>query len=331
MTDGIPPFIQLKSEDDEQGQKMTIYMPTGAVIVERSDLESPTAVSSTHIQSEEPQVSSKVGSESVQSHGAVINIYTSDDARGLKELSQAKVPPIENAPINEQQTLLRISEMLDLITKRLDHKEQPTDAVVKLTNPDEKIEKKRTIIRDSHQIGEKYISIGYFFDWIHAINVIYIFLILFSILLPSGLQTFLKMEIFAASTSSGVGGTQRGDLIISEHSPASALVVGDVVSLHNAFSGTTGLTQVSEVSAPGVNGEITIVSPPQVGQTANVSNTVAGNLVVNRVTTLVPNLGFAKMLLDSFYFQALVGFSVILLNIIVQWRRYRRYFHAYRN
>lgn len=331
MTDGIPPFIQMKSEDDEQGQKMTIYMPSGAVIVERSELDPPAAVSATHTHSEEPHVSSKVGNESVQSHGSVINIYTSDEARGLKELSQAQIPSIQNAPVSEQQTLLRISEMLDVITKRLDDKDQPTDAVVRLANLDEKIEKKRTIVRDRHQLGEKYISIGYFFDWIHAFNVIYIFLILFSILLPSSLQTFLKMEIFAASTSSGLAGIQRGDLIVTEHSPASSLVVGDVVSLHNAFSGATGVTQVSEISAPGVNGEITIVTPPQVGQTANVSNTVAGNLVVNRVTTLVPNLGFAKMLLDSFYFQALVGFSVILLNIIVQWRRYRKYFHAYRN
>lgn len=330
MADALPPSGQKKPEDEAQGQRMTIYMPPGAVIVERSELDEPADRVSTQIESEEPQTSSKVVNEPLQSLGSVINIYTGDDTRGPKQQNYSEVPTIENAHFNEQQVLLRISQTLDLISRRLDHDGQPVNPVIRTTIPDEKIEEKRVIVRDDNTLGERYVRIGYHFDWMHAFNIIYISLILFSILLPSALHTFFNMGVTSSSTNYEAVGIQRGDLLITAHEPASALVVGDFVNMHNAFSGKSEMIQVSEISAPGVNGEVTITVPPQAGQALSPTYSVDGNLNVEKVTKSVPKLGYVKMILGSFFVQFFVVAFVIILNVVVHSRRHRRYSRSLR-
>lgn len=325
MTDALPPSSQKKSEDENQGQRMTIYMPPGAVIIERSDLDEPTEVVATQIQPEEPKTSPEHGKESLQSYGSVINIYTGDEARGIKQQNLSEIPTIENAPMNEQQALLRISEMLDVISKRLDHDGPPTPAFIRSTYPEEVIEKKRAVVREDRQLNEKYVAVGFHFDWMHAFNIIYISLILFSMLLPAALHTFFDTEVSSASKNYEVVGIQRGDLLITEPVSASTLVVGDFVSLHDAFSGTSEMIQVSEISAPGVNGEVTIAISPQAGSALGLSYAVDGNLLVDRITKSIPALGNVIIILGSIYVQFLVAAFVIILNIVVHTRRRRRY------
>jgi len=331
MTDDIPASSQVRPEDEAQGQKMTIYMPQGAVIIEKTEQEGR-AESATQIPLQEKPTALKAGVDSVQSLGSVINIYTGDESRGVKEQSHSKALSTDSAPMNEQQALLRISEMLDVITKRLDHNDQPiiqsaqpTESVIRSTNLDEEIEKKSAIVRDDHNLKGNSVSVGYQFDWMHAFNIMYISLILFSLLLPAGLHTFLGTKLIPALTSYEVAGIQRGDLLITEESSASALVVGDVLSLHDAFSGTSDVIQVSEISAPGDNGVMTIAIPPRAGQTLSLSYTVDGDLEVYKVVKSVPTLGAVKTLLDMFFVQFFIVTFVILLNTIVHYRRHRRY------
>lgn len=325
MTDAPPPSSQKKSEDEAQGQRMTIYMPPGAVIVERSEFDEPTEVVASQVPSEEPKTSSEHGKESLQSYGSVINIYTGDEARGTKQQNLSEIPTIENTPMNEQQALLRISEMLDVISKRLDHDGPPTPPFIRSTYPEEVIEKKRAVVREDRKLNENYVSVGFHFDWMHAFNIIYISLILFSMLLPAALHTFFDTEVTSASKNYEVVGIQRGDLLITQAVSASTLVVGDFVSLHDAFSGTSEMIQVSEISAPGVNGEVTVAIPPQAGSAFGLSYTVDGNVLVDRVTKSIPALGNVIMIFGSIYVRFLVAAFVIILNIVVHTRRRRRY------
>jgi len=326
MTDDIPPSSQMKPEDEAQGQKMTIYMPQGAVIIERSELEPSTDVSSpAQILSEEPQVSPKAGNEPVQSLGAVINIYTGDESHSVKEQGHSKALTADSADMKEQQVLLRISEMLDVITKRLDHDTQSTDSVIKSPHSNEVIENESGTVQGVQNFEKNLTSNGHHFDWLHAFNLMYISIILFTLLLPTGLHALLGMEVIPALTSYEVAGIQRGDLLITEEAPASTLVVGDVLSLHNAFSGLSEIIQVSQISAPADNGVITLSIPPRAGQTLSLSYTVNGDLETYKVVKSVPTLGAAKMLLDSFFVQFFVGLSVILLNVGVYFGRRQRY------
>lgn len=331
MADVPPPSSQKKSEDEAQGQRMTIYMPPGAVIVERSEFDEPTDVVATQNQSDEAQISPKIGNESVQSLGAVINIYTGDESRGIKELSNLKLPTIENAPLSEQQTLLRISEMLDVISKRLDSVEPPVPPFIRSTNPEEVIEKKRAVAREDRKHNERYVAIGYHFDWMHAFNIIYISLILFSVLLPSALHTFFNTEVFSATKNYEVVGIQKGDLLLTKPVSASTLVIGDFVSMHDAFSTTSEMVQISEISAVGENGEVTIAIPPQAGNAIGLSYTVDGNLLVDRVQKSIPTLGTVNTILGSLYLQFFVAAFVVILNIVVHSRRHRRYSRSHRS
>jgi len=343
MTDDIPASSQARPEDEAQGQKMTIYMPQGAVIIEKTEQEGR-AESATQIPLEEKSVTPKTVSDSVQSLGSVINIYTGDDTRGVKEQSHSKDLSTDSVPMNEQQVLLRISEMLDVITKRLDHNDQPMiqsdqpmiqsdqpmDTVIRSINLGEEIEEKSAIVRDDHNVERKSLTTGYHFDWMHAFNLMYLSVILFTLLLPAGLHSLLGTKLIPALTSYEVAGVQKGDLLISEDIQAFSVVVGDVLALHNAFSGAYEVIQVSEISAPGDNGVMTISIPPRAGQTLSLSYTVDGNLELYKVVKSVPTLGAAKTLLDSFYVQFFVVFAIILLNVVVHFRRHRRYSKALR-
>ena len=338
MTDEIPASSQVRPEDEAQGQKMTIYMPQGAVIIEKSEQEERVN-SATQNPSETKPAAPKTGVDSVQSLGSVINIYTGDEYGGVKEQSHSKVLSTESAPVSEQQVLMRISEMLDVITKRLDHEVQPVELVHEVqpassvnsrTHGVDATEKKSAVSSVVHEIQQTHESIGHHFDWMHAFNLMFISIILFTLLLPAGLHSFLGTEVIPALTSYEVAGIQKGDLLITEEAQASNLVVGDILSLHDAFSGTSEVIQISEISVPGDNGLITIAIPPRAGQTLSLSYTLNGDSEVYKVVKSVPTLGAAKTLLDSFFVQFFIVAFVILLNIIVHYRRHRRYTKALR-
>ena len=324
MTDKIPASGQVRPEDEAQGQKMTIYMPQGAVIIERSELEPPAELSHRLI-SEEAPAPPKVGVDSVQSQGAVINIYAGDDSHSVGEQSHSKVLATDSAYMTDQQVLLRINEMLDVITKRLDHNGKPTDSVDTGTLSDEESDKKAAVPQVGHEVEKQIAPNGYLFDWMHAFNLMYLFIVLLVPILPTGLQSLFGVKIIPALISYEAAGIQRGDLLIAEEVRASSLVAGDILSLHNAFAGTSEVLQVSQISGPGDNGVMTFTIPPRVGQNLALSYSVDRDLVIHKVVKMVPTFGTVKMLLDSFYVQFFVGLAVILLNVIVHFRRHRRY------
>lgn len=356
MANDIPPLGQIKPEDESQGQKMTIYMPTGAVIVERSELQSPEEATSTKNLPEERHASPNVGSESVQSLGAVINIYTGSEGHGGNVQSQDKVPDIGNADLSDKQVLLRISEVLDLITKRLAHDNQPVSPAngsngpsefMRITNWDseikntsltkdfkaeqpleviEVVENKSASVDDNKKVEKDFNSVGHHFDWLHAFNLIYIFMIVLIPLVPSALNTFLNIEVKPALVNYDAAGIYSGDLIIQENVPASALVVGDFITAHNAFTGHfEDVIQISQISTPIPNSLITITGTPRMGQTTPSLFETNAKSEVERVTKSVPYLGAGKNLVDSFIFKSIVGFAIILLNVIVHFRRRRRF------
>ena len=335
MTDKIPASGQVRPEDEAQGQKMTIYMPQGAVIIERSELEPPAELSHRLI-SEEAPAPPKVGVDSVQSQGAVINIYTGDDSHSVGEQSHSKVLATDSAYMTDQQVLLRINEMLDVITKRLDHNGKPTDSVDTGTLSDEESDKKaavpqvgheveKQIAPDGHEVEKQIAPNGYLFDWMHAFNLMYLFIVLLVPILPTGLQSLFGVKIIPALISYEAAGIQRGDLLIAEEVRASSLVAGDILSLHNAFAGTSEVLQVIQISGPGDNGIMIFTIPPRVDQNLALSYSVDRDLVIHKVVKMVPTFGTVKMFLESFYVQFYVGLSVILLNVIVHFRRHRRY------
>ena len=323
MTNDIPLSNQVRSEEEAQGQKMTIYMPQGAVIIERSELGTPVEPP-TQILSEEAQVSRKADNESVQSLGAVINIYTGEESHSLREASHLKVLATDTARVNEQQVLLRIIEMLDVITKRLDQNAQPIDPVIKSTNPVGEIESKSAIVLDDHKVKTSILPNGHHFDWLHFFNLMYIAVILFTLLLPSGLHSLLHVQVFPALTSYEAAGIQKGDLLIEVESEASTIVVGDILSLHDTFLGDSEVVQVSEISVPQANGVVTFAISPRAGQRLNPSQSLSGDSEIYKVVKSVPALGSAKMILDSFLVQFFVGILVLLLNTVVHYRRRRR-------
>ena len=128
MPDEIPASAQTSPEDGPQGQKMTIYMPQGAVIIERTGAEEHAELQGAVI-SENQRTLPITANEQVQSAGAVINIYAANDqSRGVNEGSQP-VGPTGRTKTDEQQALYRIAKILDGITERATVNEPPQPVV----------------------------------------------------------------------------------------------------------------------------------------------------------------------------------------------------------
>ena len=353
MADEFPPSDQLKPEDEDQGQKMTIYMPTGAVIVERSDFQVPADEPATKKLPEARHAAPNVGTETVQSLGAVINIYTGSDSHGMKEQSHDRLSTTGNADLNDKQVLLRISELLDVMTKRLDHDGQqfkpaiernspsefmritnwdkeirntPSGEVMKDVQKNEVIENKSADVQESKIVEKNFNSETHIFDWLHALNLIYIFLIVLIPLVPSSLNAFLNIEVKPALVSYQAAGIHSGDLLITENVPASSIAVGDFLTVHNAFTGHyENVIRISEISVSVISGLTTLSSFPRAGEAITPSYEVKGSSEAERVIKSVPNLGTGKILFDSLLFKLAVGLAVILLNVVVHFRRRRRF------
>ena len=128
MPDEIPASAQTSPEDGPQGQKMTIYMPQGAVIIERTGAEEYAELQGAVI-SENQRTLPITANEQVQSAGAVINIYAANDqSRGVNEGPQP-VGTTGRANTDEQQALYRIAKILDGITERATVNEEPPQPV----------------------------------------------------------------------------------------------------------------------------------------------------------------------------------------------------------
>lgn len=319
---------QTTPEDGPKGQKMVIYMPQGAVIIERIDVDE-------HAQPAVANPERPNMNQQVETVNAMIPKPSNpDEHQLLHRIAEILDGITERAKVNEQvqpltdeisertnaaehQILYRIAEILDVVAERIDVRQpaQPLAVVIpEVRRVDDLPEAKAHHINwtKKHPI-----------HWMHLINFLFVAYVAFSLIVPTLLSTFLKTEVYAASSSSSSANVHRGDLMISKLMPVSHLNVNDVVLLRNGHSWNLEVRQVQAISASAAGNTTSITTGS--GGSSNVDSYVLNSATrIHKVTTIIPGIGDLSLALTSL--SARIGgyLFLFILNIIVYSRRGRR-------
>jgi len=169
-----------------------------------------------------------------------------------------------------------------------------------------------------HHVREQHL------DWLHVFNIAFIAFIALVALFPTLLSTFFGTAIYASSSSSAQASIYRGDLMVSKIIPASELNLGDVLLLRNEFSWDFEVRQVT-VSSTSIDGELTtIATETETGAASSDSYVIDSATLVHKITSVIPKLGDATIILTSIAAKIGIGVSLLALNVVVQLRRARR-------
>lgn len=161
-------------------------------------------------------------------------------------------------------------------------------------------------------------------DWLHIFNISFIAFIALVALFPTLLATFFGTAIYASSSSSAQASIYRGDLMVSKIIPASELNLGDVLLLRNEFSWDFEVRQVT-VSSTSVGGDLTtIATETETGAASSDSYVLDSATPVYKITSVIPKLGDATIILTSIAAKISIGVSLLVLNVVIQFRRVRR-------
>lgn len=161
-------------------------------------------------------------------------------------------------------------------------------------------------------------------DWLHVFNISFIAFIALVALFPTLLATFFGTAIYASSSSSAQASIYRGDLMISKLIPASESHVGDVLLLRNEFSWEFEVRQVTISSTSIADDSTTIATETETGAASSDSYVLDSHTRVHKITSVIPKLGDATIILTSIAAKIGIGISLLALNVVVQFRRARR-------
>ena len=288
MPDEIPASAQTPRTDGQQSQKMVIYMPEGAVIIERTGAE-----------------------EHAHSAGDVIPEQTN-----VHEQAQPMGATSERTNIDEQQVLYRIAKILDGITERMSVN-QLAQAVGAIREPNERGHFNRL---KRHQVREQRK------DWMHIINIAFIALVALVAIVPAALSTYFGIEVYASRSDSANVSIYQGDLMISKLVSASKLNVGDVLLLRNEHTWHLEVRQVTFISTSSSSGiDLTsITTESDAGAVSRDSYNIISATHIHKVTSVIPKFGDFMVVFTSILTKITVGLFFLILNIAVQIRRARK-------
>lgn len=266
-----------------------------------------------------------------QPQSTIINIYTGAAPQreaGYTLPTQAQINPVQ---LNDQQTLLQISQTLDNLTRKITSENglifscAPSqgstikdtgfvDATANNSSP--------SPVDQNHE--SKHQATPHHFDWLHGFNLLYVFTILFTLLLPAASHTFLGTEIIQSTGASEELKIGKWDLLIAKQIPSTKIFVGDILALHNPMTGDHEVIKVKQVSKP-VSKILSFTVSPSANQEVNHIYSVNANTNLYKVEKSVPNLGLVQAFLDSTYVKILTGLIVVLLNFVVHLKRKRKH------
>lgn len=161
-------------------------------------------------------------------------------------------------------------------------------------------------------------------DWLHIFNISFIAFIALVALFPTVLSTFFGTAIYASSSSSAQASIYRGDLMVAKIIPASESHLGDVLLLRNEFSWEFEVRQVTISSTSVADDSTTIATETETGAASSDSYVLDSHTRVHKITSVIPKLGDATIILTSIAAKIGIGISLLALNVVVQFRRARR-------
>jgi len=288
-TDAPDLLENISGGDEKKSQMLSIYLPEGSVIVDRTDVN--------------PALTTRVVADQIKPKAEVI-----EEARD--ETSTIGVPPslseVVQMAVAEVLRITGQSTHPNQITKSPDLKKaevgQAQDALP-MPKAARSINVRR--VRNIH--------------WVHDINIIFIAFITIVAIGPFILSSAFGAAIHAPKESYPTAMILRGDLMVSTILPASELKVNDVLLVRNNISWKLDLHQVVSNTT---NAEIsTITTIPNRGRTYPTTQVLDSNVQSYKVSQVIPKLGYVPIILASSVTKVSGALFIVILNLTAYVRR----------
>lgn len=313
--------------EDKKGQMLVIYLPEGSVIVDRTDTNFAAAPKEivAHVEAQaapaapaEPAVAQPVQS-SLQE---VVQLAVEEVLR-ITGMSATKEEAKVEAPTQVVEAPTQVIEPVKPVTERqlpsVDYA-TPAPAQVPLT-----VEQASPVLVQSHSYrGARRVHVRRRrrLNWVHGVNTLLVAYLLLVAIAPSIMSSAFGAAIYASNTDHPGALIAKGDLMVCTVLPAANLKVNDVLLVRDGNSWRLDARQVTSVST---SGALTTVNTGSTGGAAVEKTYVlpndGGSYKISRV---IPKLGYVSMVLSSTITKVLGGLFILILNLVVHFRRLRR-------
>ncbi len=276
--------------DEKKAQMLVIYLPEGSVIVDRSDVSLST-VPQANVEQIAPKAENKI------------------------------VEPVAEAPVVQQlqPTLqevvqLAVAEMMritGLVSNPIQNVESSVSKTPALDVVAVQARARRVKVRSKRKI-----------NWVHRINNLFVVYLVIVLTFPIVLSSAFGMAIYASKSSHPNALIFSGDLMVSKVLTASQLNVNDLLLVRDPNSWKLGIRQVISSATNGGVSTITTASIHSVP--VNETNFSASNARSYKVSQVIPKLGYVPIVLASSLTKGLVLLALLILNLTVYLRRFRK-------
>ncbi len=309
--------------DSKKGQMLVIYLPEGSVIVDRTEMSNPPVY--------EPVVERSVPAPAVVSAPEVAPTAAVIPTPHLVQPPhQVTLEEIVHLVVEE---ILRTSKDSGLLNQPAENKVSPiavqqpprkselAEEVTSLSRPTLNPRRVATPVAPSH-LGRMHFRKRRQLNWVHGVNTLFVAFVVVVSLIPAILSSVYGVAIFASKTPHPSAMIATGDLIVSRALPASDLKVNDVILVRDANSWHLDVRQVTSSSS--ASGTTTLATTTTGGTATEKTYAMPIGTTAYRVSTIIPKLGYIPMLFASTFVKVVGGFFILLLNLVVHYRRSRR-------
>lgn len=312
---------QTAPEDGSKGQRLILYIPHGAVIVER-------------IGSNESgeQITAVDGHPKNDEQSSAVNVANNSAGRPIE---RNEGPVAETGKSSAELNLMyQIAQTLDQITKRMGQGNQLgiTATPAGFSEPFIDSEQELLPVQDDAAVQQTPVECKkeHHIHWMHTVNVSFVAFITILALLPGTLATFFGVSLYSAHRSNFAGAIHKGDLMITRLTPISQLRTDDLILVRQSSTWTPEVRKVKQISATsnGLSTSITSETDKGVSSSSTISNN--SNSIAHKVTRVVPSAGTIQDALNSIYVRVGIGLFLLSLNLFGNVRRRAR-IHAGQN
>ena len=324
-------FITAPDTDTHLGQTMYIHLPEGAVIVDRSNVNTvgvptaepvTTAVPAPQVQFIPPQPAVQYISEQPQ-----VNFVNAQPGLGYIQMQPQMQPGIiymQTQPqIDQDLAYVQAQQQMQSGVSYIGGNPNQPGVVfvqgqpgVHYANAQPPLGYRRRR-RGEHLVLRRKNRL----DWVHSLTIAFAAYIIIIAIVPVMLSAFFGIALYSAKASHAELTINRGELMVTHMTPVARLIPGDPVLLREKNSWNLQVRQLGSTNTIGVVTTISTIS----GLNATSSDvlTMDSATPVRNITSAVPFFGYVVTFFSSILVQLIGAALILYLNLRHQMNRRR--------
>lgn len=304
---------------DKKGQMLVIYLPEGSVIVDRTDINLSAA----------PKIVAEPVEAKAEPAKQVENVTPQPLQPTLQEVVQLAVQEVlqitGHAPKETPKTVTPapVAETQAPVGERpAAFADYPAPVARANPSPVERPANSHVGAHVPQGVQRVHVHRRRKLNWVHGINTLLVAYVLMVAIVPAVMSSAFGTAVYASKVAHPGALIAKGDLMVCTELPASQLKVNDVLLVRDGNSWRLDVRQVTSVAT---TGDLSTITTASTGGAAIDKTYVlpkdGGSYKVSRV---IPKLGYVPIVLSSTIAKVLGGLFILVLNLMVHYRRLRR-------